>query len=55
MNLDKLLERVKEIEDIITQSTANLHALFGRKAEVENMIEESKKVEIDPPVPPVVD
>jgi archaellum component FlaC len=55
MNLDKLLERVKEIEDIITQATGNLHALFGRKAEVEAMIEEHKKLQVDPPEPPVVD
>lgn len=62
MNLDKLLERAKEIEVAIVNTSAQLNALQGHKTEVTHWIQsmqEAPKVEdsteVENPVPPVVE
>lgn len=57
MNLETLLERIKEIETAIVNTTNQLNILFGHKNETQHWVNQiqNQDKEIETPVEPKVD
>lgn len=47
MDIEKLKERIKQLQETITQSLANHHSLIGRLGEANYQLEELQKLKED--------